>query len=446
MNAAGLAVLHGLQATGVRIVIDDVGAGYASLSSLIHFPYDKIKLDQSFAEKLEGTKDRSNAVRTILRAIIGICRDLNVVCLAEGIETTEQLAILKQEHCLFGQGFLFSQPVTAAEIPELLKKINGEAAILAPAMPKDLLNSAPFGLPFHQIAETAGDIIIVTTPQLDHPGPTIVYVNPAFTLLTGYTASEAIGATPRMLQGPGTSRATLDAISLALREGRPVHEKVLNFAKCGAPYWLDLRIVALRDAAGTITHFAAVERDVTMDKRRADELEVIADRDTLTGIPNRRAFLLAVEAEIEAAALISRNADNAIGPCLALIDVDYFKKINDGLGHAVGDAVLFGIADRLTENIRRLDMLGRIGGEEFGVCMPGVSLKDARALAEHLRRALAEVPIPTLAGPIPVTVSIGVSCFRAGDNLARLMGRADAAMYTAKRAGRDRVRSHSRQS
>ncbi len=301
----------------------------------------------------------------------------------------------------------------------------------------------PHPIPFGQVAETANDIIIITTPDLDPPGPTIVYVNPAFSRLTGYAASEVIGLSPRVLQGPGTSRVTLDAIGAALRAGRAVHEKLLNFAKGGAPYWLDLRIVPLRDGAGAVTHFAAVERDVTLDKRRLDELEFLADRDTLTGIPNRRALLRGIESEIEGR--MARNAGgaaSATGPCVAFIDVDRFKQVNDGLGHAVGDAVLYGIADRLAENVRRSDTVGRVGGEEFAVCMPGVSLEEGEALAERLRRSVASTPFESPAGPISITVSIGVASFRPGDGLAALMERADAAMYDAKRAGRNRVAAH----
>jgi diguanylate cyclase (GGDEF)-like protein/PAS domain S-box-containing protein len=296
----------------------------------------------------------------------------------------------------------------------------------------------PVGIPFSQILETANDIVIVTTADLDPPGPRIVYVNPAFTKMTGYSAEEAVGQSPRMLQGPGTSRATLDSIRSALRAGRQVREKVLNFAKGGAPYWLDLRIVPLRDATGTITHFAAVERDVTLDKRRLDELEFAADRDTLTGIPNRRALLRGIEAEIEAAQAL----ENGLGPCVAFIDADHFKHVNDTLGHGAGDAVLYGIADRLADNIRRSDTIGRLGGEEFAVCMPDVTLREAEILAERLRRAVAAQPFDTPAGPVRVTVSIGVTAFNAGDSLTLLIERADAAMYAAKRAGRDRVTTH----
>jgi diguanylate cyclase (GGDEF)-like protein len=201
-----------------------------------------------------------------------------------------------------------------------------------------------------------------------------------------------------------------------------------------------MRIVPLLNAKGEITHFAAIERDVTMDKRRLDELEFLADRDTLTGIPNRRSFQNVLKTEIECAQ--ARQGASMQGAlCVALIDVDHFKKVNDEKGHAVGDAVLCGLADRLAEIVRRSDTLGRIGGEEFAVCMPRISLRDAKGIAERLRHAVAAQPFDTQSGPLAVTVSIGVSAFNRGDTLKSLMERADVGMYAAKNSGRDRVRT-----
>ena len=290
---------------------------------------------------------------------------------------------------------------------------------------------------FEQIVASANDVIIVTEADLTPPGPNIVYVNPAFTRLTGYTPDEVIGRSPRMLQGPGTSRTTLNAIRAELEAGREVHQKVLNYAKCGAPYWLDLRIVPLRDDSGRVTQFVAVERDVTLDKRRLDELEYIADRDTLTGVPNRQALLRTADAELRTA-----RSRGSSGPCLAFIDVDHFKQVNDRFGHATGDAVLFGIADRLTENVRRVDTLGRIGGEEFAVCMPSIVLGEAYAIGERLRQAIMAEPFDTPNGPLRVTVSVGVSEARRDErSLSDLLERADRAIYSAKKAGRDCVAS-----
>lgn len=443
-DAAGIARLHAIQETGVRLAIDDFDIGHSALGHLLTFPFNKVKLDRSFVARLGHADNRHAAAGSIIRAVVALGKDLNVTVLAEGVETPEQLALLVAANCAEGQGYLFSKPVPAEGVlrtleaaPEALQRLVEVAGV---GLQRRRRQVGAAAIPFQQLVETANDIVIVTTPDLDSPGPEIVYVNPAFTRLTGFSAAEAIGLTPRILQGPGTNRGTSDAIRAALRAGRPVHEKVLNYAKSGAPYWLDLHIVPLRDAEGAITHFAAIERDVTLDKRRLDELEYLADRDTLTGIPNRRAFLRAVRAEFDLAVAGGLPAVDGKSPCLALIDVDRFKRVNDELGHAVGDAVLCGMADCLAGNVRRVDMIGRIGGEEFAVCMPNVTMHDAWTLADRLRRAIAETPLATPSGPVNITISVGVTSLAAGDTVPALIDRADAAMYAAKRAGRNRVR------
>ncbi len=434
--------LQSIRNTGVRIAIDDFDIGYSALGYLVNFPFDKIKIDRFFTSKMGAVQDGCETMQAIFRAVIGLCKDLNITVLAEGVETQEQLTLLRDTYCTEIQGFLLGKPLPAEAImgtmrdaPEKLRKMtDGGTEIRAV---QALWSES---VPFSQIAEILNDIVIVTAPDLEPPGPVIVYVNPAFTRLTGYSVEEVIGKTPRILQGPGTSRSALNRISTALHMGRYAHEKVLNYAKSGAPYWLDIQIMPLRDSDGAIKHFAAIERDVTLDKRRLDELEYLADRDTLTGIPNRRALMRTINAEIEAATKKGADAADSIGPCLVFLDVDHFKKINDELGHPVGDAVLCGIADYLARNIRRVDMLGRIGGEEFAVCMPAIKLQQAKTLAVRLCVALADAQLATPAGPVNVTASIGVASFMPSDNAEALIARADAAMYAAKRAGRNRVR------
>jgi diguanylate cyclase (GGDEF)-like protein/PAS domain S-box-containing protein len=438
-----VAVLNAITESGVGIVIDDFDIGYSALGYLVNFPFSKIKIDRSFIDELAQDKHRHEAAITIVRSIIGLCKDLKITCLAEGVETEEQLTTLMQANCTEVQGYLLGRPQPLADtnkilghIPALLRRMNISRGNVMP----DAQQSRSQTIPFMQIAETANDIILVTTPDLDPPGPMIVYVNPAFTRLTGYTSAEATGLSPRILQGPGTSRATLDKIQASLRAGRPVHEKILNFAKSGAPYWLDMHIVPLFDAQGKVTHFAAIERDVTLDKRRLDELEHLADRDTLTGIPNRRAFLRAMKSECDAADARGLSMSNVKSPCLAFIDIDHFKRINDERGQVFGDAVIGGVADCLTENIRRLDILGRLGGEEFAVCMPGVVMEDAKAQAERLRSAVSGTEFDTPGGPVHITVSLGIASYVPGETMETLIERADAAMYVAKRTGRNRVR------
>lgn len=424
-----------LRDAGIRIAIDDFGSGYATMTQLLNFPFDRVKLGAAFTQALTSSADDHRS-RVILRALIVISETLGIPWTAEGVETPGQLAMLTHEGCTSVQGYLFSPPVTAPLVPAVLRRVNDS---LDPLLPKRI--PRPAGVSFFQIAEMSNDVIIVTTAEIDAPGPQIVYVNPAFTRLTGFTEQEAVNATPRILQGPATSRATLDKIRLALAQGQDVHEKVINYSKSGAPYWLDLRIMPLRNAEGAITHFAAIQRDVTMDKRRLDELARVADRDTLTGIPNRRALLRAITAEIEAVRDHVGPRPAHDGPCVIFIDVDHFKAVNDEFGHNVGDAVLCGVADRLVANIRRSDIVGRVGGEEFAVCVAGVRLPDVRRLAESLNRAVAAAPFETPVGPLKITVSVGVACYAKGDTLTDLLDRADAAMYDAKRAGRNRTKA-----
>ncbi len=174
-------------------------------------------------------------------------------------------------------------------------------------------------------------------------------------------------------------------------------------------------------------------RDITERKQREMQLEVLAATDELTGLPNRRAFLTHLDQAV---------ADRYVGfsepGVVLMIDIDYFKKINDTYGHAVGDQVLQYMAQLLQNTLRRGDIAGRLGGEEFAVLLPDTPLENGRALAERLRRALADNPADTDAGPLAVTASIGLSQLDDCDSQG-LLRRADEALYAAKHAGRNRV-------
>jgi diguanylate cyclase (GGDEF)-like protein/PAS domain S-box-containing protein len=433
MDPASLGILHAIQNLGVRITIDDLDAGHASLQYLLHFPFDKVKLDAVYAAALTGQDWRAEAARGIIHCVAGLCNTLNIDSLAEGVETQAQLAVVMDAGFTEVQGYIFGAPVAAGKIPQTILRSEEICRILELAQPEPEVEFS-----FSQVADAVNDIIVVTTAQIAVPGPVITYVNPAFTRLTGFTAEEVIGKTPRILQGPGSCRTALEAIRTALGEGRTAQERILNYTKGGAPYWLDIRIEPLRDASGTITHFISIQRDVTLDKRRLDELEYVVDRDILTGISNRRAFLKVTDFEIELCRKAA-NTGQSRPLCVAWIDVDRFKTINDNFGHATGDAVLFRVADRLTENTRRADAIGRLGGDEFAVCMPEIGIEDANGLAERLCHAVAAGAIETMAGSAAVTVSIGIAELAAADDVASLMARADEAMYDAKRRGGNRV-------
>jgi two-component system cell cycle response regulator len=165
--------------------------------------------------------------------------------------------------------------------------------------------------------------------------------------------------------------------------------------------------------------------------RNAD-LEELAYRDELTELPNRRGTVRQLEV------LVSRSRRHGHQLALLVIDADRFKAVNDAHGHAAGDVVLREIALRLRERIRREDVVGRWGGEEFVVGLPETTPDGAAAVAESLRAGIADAPIAAGGGELGVTVSIGVAAWT-GEELGDLVDRADRALYAAKVAGRDRV-------
>ena len=172
---------------------------------------------------------------------------------------------------------------------------------------------------------------------------------------------------------------------------------------------------------------------IEIEQLRAD-LARLAMIDPLTAILNRRAFMLEYEREL------SRCTREKVGLALAIFDIDHFKDVNDNYGHLVGDQVLRRIADTLRASLRGHDVLGRYGGEEFALLMPGADTAAAMAGTERVRLAVGERPIRVGEVSIPVTISAGVAAFGVnGSDWESLLRSADAALYEAKRGGRNRV-------
>ncbi|HOX44925.1 MAG TPA: sensor domain-containing diguanylate cyclase [Myxococcota bacterium] len=162
-------------------------------------------------------------------------------------------------------------------------------------------------------------------------------------------------------------------------------------------------------------------------------LQRINESDPLTLLHNRRHLQERLPEEIGRAARRRRPL------AAALLDLDRFKRVNDGHGHEVGDEVLVEFAERLRASSRATDVLARWGGEEFVVLLPRTTLAQASMVAERMRRAVADQPFQTSAGKLWVTLSAGVVAWRRGEGDASLLRRADQAMYAAKEAGRNRV-------
>lgn len=179
-----------------------------------------------------------------------------------------------------------------------------------------------------------------------------------------------------------------------------------------------------------------IARQVTVmfeNARLVTQLHDLARTDDLTGAFTRRAFWELADREWARAQRYDRPL------CALAIDIDRFKDVNDSLGHATGDQALAAVARRIRLSLRVTDVLGRTGGDEFVAVLPDTTIADATALVERLR-GLMSLPVETARGPIAVTVSVGLASADGGASLHGLLDRADTALYTAKRDGRDCVR------
>lgn len=181
--------------------------------------------------------------------------------------------------------------------------------------------------------------------------------------------------------------------------------------------------------------FFSILHDVTEQKQLQQELERQAHLDYLTGLSNRGSFMH--HAEIELARAI--RYDNKL--CIFMMDIDHFKQVNDNYGHQTGDLVLKKLAEICKEVLREVDIIGRVGGEEFAILLPETSEDEGAEVAERLRVAIEKARVPLDRGlPVLFHVSIGVaSLLSRDDNLDVLLAKADKALYEAKSAGRNRI-------
>lgn len=168
--------------------------------------------------------------------------------------------------------------------------------------------------------------------------------------------------------------------------------------------------------------------------RDSAELLRLATVDGLTGALNRRTFLGELEKEVDRATRYGSPLT------VMMLDLDFFKRINDGYGHAIGDQALKAFADSAFASLRSTDSFGRMGGEEFAILLPETAVLQVQPVAERLRERVAEIQLPTPHGVVRFTVSIGVADLAVGENDAEcFLARADHALYAAKQAGRNRV-------
>jgi diguanylate cyclase (GGDEF)-like protein/PAS domain S-box-containing protein len=282
---------------------------------------------------------------------------------------------------------------------------------------------------YRLIAEGSNDVIV----NLDRAGR-VRYVSPSITALTGHDPGALIGSDAGRLVLPEDRDEIIATQQRALTDpGATFIVEYRGLTMSGEIIWCETHTRGVTDDDGRVIGSVSQIRDITHHKAIEAELEQAAKTDTLTGIGNRRAFDEMID---------QRIADVRAGRghgCCAILDLDFFKLVNDRYGHDAGDRVLRTFADVAAASIREDDLIARLGGEEFGLILWSADLSEAHAVCERLRREIEDLSIATRAGSaIGVTFSGGLAQIVDGtrDDIVR---QADEALYRAKNSGRNRL-------
>ena len=263
---------------------------------------------------------------------------------------------------------------------------------------------------------------------------TIIDVNDAFTVITGYSRDDALGRNPHMMSSGRHDQEYFAAMWRGLIEQGHWYGEIWNRRKSGEFYAQMQTISAVRDPQGCTQQYVSLFSDITAIKDHESELEHIAHFDPLTNLPNR--VLLADRLQLAMAQTQRRGQQLAV----AYLDLDGFKAINDRHGHEAGDQLLVALAARMKQALREGDTLARIGGDEF-VAVLG-DLADVAASVPMLTRLLTAAAQPVVLGQLElqVSASLGVTFYPQSDDMDadQLLRQADQAMYQAKLAGKNR--------
>lgn len=278
------------------------------------------------------------------------------------------------------------------------------------------------------LADNSSDVLL----SVDVTGE-VRFVSPSVYKLIGRRPEALIGRNAIALVEPDhrpmAYRAHLDALAAP---DTSVMVEYQARRHDGSIAWFETITRAVSDDDGGIAGVVSAIRDVSHRKAVERQLRMAADSDVLTGLPNRRPFLAALD---EAVARADRQSAT-----VAMLDLDYFKRINDQHGHAAGDAALVTIAEMFTRELRGEDMVARLGGEEFAILLHGVDLTAGEATCERLRLAIEAQPILAPGTAIfHLTASFGLAEVTIGSSAEAIMEAADRALYAAKGAGRNQL-------
>jgi diguanylate cyclase (GGDEF)-like protein/PAS domain S-box-containing protein len=281
------------------------------------------------------------------------------------------------------------------------------------------------------LADNAADVIWT----MDLEGR-FTYISPSVEKLRGYTVEEVMNQSPEEVLCPGSLIHMHEGLARAInsvRNGLPFQVfrgELEQPCKDGTTVWTEASVSGIYNEDNRFIGMLGVTRDISERKLMEEEIRRLSITDKLTQSFNRLKLDETMEEQFEwSKACLSPFS-------IMILDIDHFKQVNDTYGHQVGDRVLVELVAVLNENVRNGDIVGRWGGEEFLIILPNTGLAEAAGLAERLRQAVATYLFSS-AGQ--VTISLGVSAFKADSSPETIVSRADSALYRAKEKGRNRV-------
>ncbi len=370
-------------------------------------------------------------------------RDIDVAAsreaaLQKGYQSGIALPLNNSQNNTFGVLTIYSGESGAFHEEErrLLEELAGDLAFgISAIRTRELHNHAEEQIRIAATAFEAQEGIMIT--DLDEK---ILRINLAFSEISGYTADEVVGQTPRILKSDIHDQSFFETMWHSILQEESWQGEIWNRHKNGKKYPVWLNITAVRSPLGDVTHYVGTMTDISERKAAEQEIEHLAYYDLLTDLPNRRLLLDRLNQ-----AMIGSARSGHMGGVL-FIDLDNFKLLNDTCGHDVGDQLLIKVAQRLATCVRDGDTIARLGGDEFVVVLEGLSKTQAEAATQT--KLVAEKIVLELSRPYSLidrihhcTTTVGATLFVGqGISVDDVLKQSDIAMYQAKTAGRNTVR------
>ncbi|MEM6577162.1 MAG: EAL domain-containing protein [Pseudomonadota bacterium] len=455
-----------LRRQGFRLAIDDAGTGHNGLAALQKLEVGAVKIDKYFIDHI----DDDPRSRVMVDMLVSVARRYQMTTIAEGVETDNQLAVLRATGVHAFQGYLFSKPLpgekfVAALVGEWQEDAHQPEPAQADGAPvaSEMISSSGSADPNEdeaarlealyrlQILDTEEEEVFDRIPRMIRQALNVPMA--AIALIDEdrrWFKSVAGGQRGQLARRHSFCNKTIQSADPTIvrdtlqdegfRDNILVKDAPYIRAYLGVPLVTNegYRIGSVCCVDKRPRGFSADEiqlvKDMSLIVMEQMEMRTLALFDPLTSARTRRGFCSEAKHQLELARLTGHDF------ALAMLDIDHFKSVNDRFGHGAGDEILRAVGHRISEALPPDAFFGRMGGEEFAVALPNASRPEALRLAEDLRRMIDTPPFETKWGALHVTISVGIAQANGLTNgLEELLEQADWALYEAKGKGRNRV-------